>query len=852
MSNSRWLRLALVAGFVISLSTGPFASAEDWPYWRGPRMNGQSAETGLVNDWDPKGGPGSNVLWKRDDLGTRSSPVVFQNRLYILSRHNPESDREQEKVVCLNAKTGDTLWEHPFSVYLSDVPDTRVAWSSPVVDTETGNVYALGVCGRFFCFDGQSGEVLWDHSMSEEYGLLTTYGGRTNFPIVFEDLVIVSGVIIGWGEQAKPSHRFFAFDKRNGQVVWNQGTRPLPYDTTYSAPVLTAFNGQAAMVFASGDGGVHAFQPRTGKPIWKYDVSGRGINTTPLVVGNTVFCGHPEENLDSTAMGAVFAINGGATGDLTGTENELWRVKEMFVGRAAPLQIGDYLYVIDDRAKMHVLNPETGEETDTERMGTMQRSSPVYVDGYIWNIENNGRWFVLKARKDQVTAARKGRLPSGENSDGSIAVSNGRIFIPTSGALYCVGSGEPSSMGEIVDPRGKEADVTDKTPAHLQVVPAESLFYPGVSQDFHVRLYNESGQFLRLADAGEVSFEYDGDGQIDGSTLSIPDTASHQAATITAKVGDLSGTARARVVPSLEWKFDFNDGQVPVQWVGMRYRNVVVDGDLMSDWLEADPIAADAYIYLHSSLVNSGAPKLTFDNTTPAQKWTDFLDYFGYADGENAVRTVEDAKKVFDGPLKKLVDAGVLASAEFGTWERKTPEGETVVEPKLTITPGSHQPANGVMCKIRTIPKGARSQGWFGHDDFSEYTVQADVYGFERSGALPDIGVIGQRYTLDLMGEKQQLQIRTWTPQLRMAKEAPFEWTPHTWYTLKLQTNLEDGQAVLRGKVWKKGESEPDEWLVEATDVIPNTQGSPGMFGNAKTSEILVDNITVTKHKMNP
>lgn len=844
-------RLVLLAVGLATIFGSTFASAEDWPYWRGPRMNGQSAETGLPHDWDPKGGIGSNLLWKREDLGTRSSPVVFNDRVYLLARHNQETDREQEKVVCLDARSGDTLWEQPFSVYLSDVPDTRVAWSSPTVDPETGNVYALGVCGLFQCFDGVSGEVLWDYSMSEQFGLLTTYGGRTNFPVVFEDLVIISGVVIGWGEQAKPSHRFYAFDKSNGQVVWNNSTRPLPHDTTYSAPIISAFDGQAAMVFASGDGGVHAFQPRTGKSIWKYNVSSRGINTTPLVVGDRVYAGHPEENLDSTKMGAFFALNGAASGDLTGTENELWRTKELFVGRAAPLQIGDMLYVIDDRAKMHVLRADTGEETDTERMGTMQRSSPVLIDGYIWNIENNGRWFILKNRKDGVNVVNKGRLPRGENSDGSIAVSNGRIFIPTSGALYCVGSGEPASLGGVDDPRGIESPVADQAVAHVQVVPAESLFYPGVQQQYEARLFNKSGQFLRVANPTEVTFSFDGQGEMSNGVLSVPNSATNHSATVVAKVGANSGEGRVRVVPTLEWKFDFDGGQrVPATWVGMRYRNVVVDGPLLEELREEDPIAADAYIYLHSSLVNIGAPKLTFDNSTPAQKWTGFLDFFGKADGEEAVQSLEQAKTTFDASLQRLVDEGILGSAEITTWERKTPAGETVTEPSLVVTPGAHQPKNGVMCKIRTIPKGARSQGWLGHNDFSDYTIQADFYGYERNGALPDMGLIGQRYTLDLMGEKQQLQIRTWTPQLRMAKEAPFEWKPFTWYRLKLEASIEDGEAVLRGKAWLRGKVEPKDWLLEARDSIPNTQGSPGVFGNAKTSEILVDNIIVTKPKV--
>lgn len=55
--------------------------AEDWPYWRGPEYNGISRETGLIDDWDPKGGPDSNVLWMRDDLGGRSTPTVMEGKL---------------------------------------------------------------------------------------------------------------------------------------------------------------------------------------------------------------------------------------------------------------------------------------------------------------------------------------------------------------------------------------------------------------------------------------------------------------------------------------------------------------------------------------------------------------------------------------------------------------------------------------------------------------------------------------------------------------------------------------------------------------------------------------------------
>jgi outer membrane protein assembly factor BamB len=112
------------------------------------------------------------------------------------------------------------IWEVFTTSSLSDAPAERVGWSSVCGDPTTGKIYLLGLGGHFQCLDGETGKVLWEHSMSEEYGMLSTYGGRTNFPVVFEDLVIVSGVMTGWGEYAVPAHRFIAFDKNTGAAVW--------------------------------------------------------------------------------------------------------------------------------------------------------------------------------------------------------------------------------------------------------------------------------------------------------------------------------------------------------------------------------------------------------------------------------------------------------------------------------------------------------------------------------------------------------------------------------------------------------------------------------------------------------
>ena len=152
---------------------------------------------------------------------------------------------------------------------------------------------------------------------------------------------------------------------------------------------------------------------------------------------------------------------------------------------------------------------------------------------------------------------------------------------------------------------------------------------------------------------------------------------------------------------------------------------------------------------------------------------------------------------------------------------------------------------NKVMVKITTIPKGTRSRCWFGHPALHDYTIQADVRGSSADGRMPDIGLTAQGYALDLQGANQALQIRSWVPQLRMASTVDYEWKADTWYTMKLKAETSSGKVNLYGKIWEKGQAEPDGWTVQAEDLSPNLTGSPGLFGNAKDAELFLDNISV-------
>ncbi|MBA61540.1 MAG: serine/threonine protein kinase [Planctomycetaceae bacterium] len=705
----------------------------DWTFWRGPGSNGISPETGLVDDWDPNGGPGSNVSWKRTDLGSRSTPVTMNGRLYMLCRAERESSREREQVVCLNAATGETIWTNVFNVWLSDVPDTRVGWSNVTADPETGNIYALGVCGLFQCINGETGETIWSMPLHERFGLLSTYGGRTNTPVIVDNQVIISSIVIGWGEMAKPAHRFIAFDKASGEVIWFNGTRPLPYDTTYSTPTVTALAGQRSLVFGSGDGAVWAIQPRTGNHIWQYKFSRRGLNVSPLVVGDKVFSGHSEENVVGTSMGAVVGIDATGTGDVT-KSHELWKYEEVMMGKSSPIAIDNRLYCFDDRAKVYVYDLQTGDQIGRKQaLGRVMRGSPLYADGKIYAVGNSGNWAIFQTHEDDgLVKLASGRLPNSETMAASPVVSHGRLYFATSGGLYCVEDVEKTSAVAESVLQPEEASSDDMAATHVQVVPADALIRPGQSQEYKVLLYNAAGQLIGPAKDAQLSV--DAYGTLEGSTFQSSADVAHVAAYVTATAGELSGRARIRIVPDLPWSFNFDDLTAPpITWVGARYRHVIRE-----------------------------------------------------VDGSNA------------------------------------------------------------MVKITTIPKGTRSRSWMGHSDLSNYTIQADVKGARNNDKMPDIGLTGQGYCLDMQGESQRLQIRTWVPQERMARTLDFAWKEDQWYTMQFRVAVEDGKAVLRAKVWEKGSPEPADWMLEAIDDVPVTQGSPGLYGNAKDAEIYLDNITVT------
>jgi outer membrane protein assembly factor BamB len=617
------------------------AQAGDWSNWRGPEQNGVSRERGLPAKFsaNPKA-KDSNVLWRAPSGGI-STPIVQNGQVYIINRVGKEIT-QQERVQCFDADTGTLKWEHKFNVFLTDIVADRLGWTHMCGDPETGNVYAHGTQGFLICFS-KEGKILWQHSLTEEYGRISGYGGRLVSPMVDGDLVIIGMLNASWGELTVGGTRFVAFDKRTGAVVWWASTGHRPVDTYYSCPAVAVINGERLFISGGGDGGVHAFKVRTGEKVWSYIFGAGAVNVSPVIDGNYVYIGHGEENENNT-QGRVICLD--ASDVKNGQPKLVWEVDGIKAKFASPILHEGRLYIPNEVAVLYCLDAKTGKELWNFQYGQNTKGSPVWADGKIYVTEVDSKFHILepgdKGCNELASVFFRSRGPAPVELNGSPAIANGRIYFLTSTDLWCVGKKE-SNTAEVPEKPKEAPAVKDAKPAFLQVLPAEVGVNPGAEVEFTVLAFDEKGRPL-----GEVEAEWSLAGQLPpvfpiglpsppppktppapppplkgeltqqhGKTTKLtvgkpPMAPANQFGRVVAKVGDLTGYSRIRVAATLPFKADFSkvpEGRTPGGWVNTAGKFAVAklpDGSVVLRKLNVNPspLVSRAHAFI-------GLPNLT-------------------------------------------------------------------------------------------------------------------------------------------------------------------------------------------------------------------------------------------------
>jgi hypothetical protein len=155
------LRLACILALAASLSV-PAAFAGNWPNWRGPNLNGTTADANnLPESW----GVDHNVRWKLElPAWSGSTPVIWEDKVFILSPSKQQAPQEaggraavdgpggQEILLfCISRKNGDVLWKR--EVDTGNWIKMKHNSSSPSPVTDGSHVWAVSGEGAMVAFD---------------------------------------------------------------------------------------------------------------------------------------------------------------------------------------------------------------------------------------------------------------------------------------------------------------------------------------------------------------------------------------------------------------------------------------------------------------------------------------------------------------------------------------------------------------------------------------------------------------------------------------------------------------------------------------------------------------------------
>lgn len=566
----------------------PATATHGWLSWRGPDQNGTSRETGLPTQLD-------DLAWQYD-LAGRGTPVIHDGRLYTLG-YEGDGKNLEEVLLCLDATTGERIWERRFQHFLTDIIYYRFSIGSPTVDPETGNVFCLTSAG-LFCSFTRDGDLRWQHATGSEFGRLVFPNGRTGSPVIDSGLAIIHGTTSGWGPHGPARERFFAFDKETGESVWSSTPGGPPKDISFTMPVLDWENGRRVM-YAGGSGGhLACVDVRTGQPLWRFPMCTGGMSSSAVVHGDTVIAIHGKENLDDSTAGRMVAIRRGSPpapdGSLKdlGKADEAWR-NHLVAFTSSPVLAGNRVYQTVATGELACVDADTGKIYWEHKLAPDQiHASPAFGEGRLYVPMNNGTLFIVEPTDEKPNVIAERQLEG--NCLGAPAICGGRIYVHTTKALYCfAGKGGPVPAAPVM---AQPAPVG--AAAQLQVIPADILMRQGETVQFRVRSLDRNG--ATVADPAEGDIQWSGklsEGvTIDSSgKLTIARDAVPMAGLLKATVGDLAGTARIRIVADTPIAEDFESATLrphpkeagvmfddpPAHWIGAKNKWEVreVDGD---------------------------------------------------------------------------------------------------------------------------------------------------------------------------------------------------------------------------------------------------------------------------------
>ena len=441
------LKGLFIAVVMVASPLNAAETADNWPQWRGPHLNGTSTKArNLPASWSET----ENVFWRTELPGwAAGTPIVWEDTIFVtsaeagftsskgsgfvaaavnrvLSALNLDNDI---LLVAINRKDGSIRWQRAVGEGNKVMMKQNMASPSPV--TDGSHVWVMTGTGTLTCLDFH-GNQIWQRNIQEDYGHFGLLWGYASSPLLRESRLYLQ--VLHGTRTDDPSY-VFAVDAKTGQTLWRV-ERPTDqsWETpdSYSTPMPAEVDGKTRLII-NGGGYVTGHELDTGQELWR----GGGFNPTngsghitvasSLVVGDMVFV--------PSRRKPFIAFRTGGSGDVT-ESHRMWSI-DYGPTVPTPTTDGERLYIVDDRGIGLCLRIKDGSTVwGRSRLepGTYS-ASPILADGKIYATSEDGATTVFEA-DDGFKILSVNKLNN--YTLATPAVAGEQIFIRTAEYLYCI------------------------------------------------------------------------------------------------------------------------------------------------------------------------------------------------------------------------------------------------------------------------------------------------------------------------------------------------------------------------------------------------------------------------------
>ena len=329
---STWTRVPPVSP-ALAVSLGDPAPKRIPMFGEGPSRNMvNTRDRNLPHDWSIGPRDSKHVLWSADLGSVAWGAVVGDGKVFVATNNqkprNPKIQGDRGVLMCFRASDGKFLWQATHdklsSGRVNDWPQMGIG-SMPAVDGK--RLYYVSNRCELICADTEGfadgrndgvqderdtgptdADIVWRLDMMKELKVFPHNLACCSPLVVGDHVFVVTGNSVDEGHINVPEPNapsFLCVNKHTGKVVWadaSPGDRIL--HGQWSSPAYARVHGKDQVIFPGGDGWLYAFEPLTGKRIWKFDANlprppgglgGRGTKNhflaTPVVYEDHLYIG---------------------------------------------------------------------------------------------------------------------------------------------------------------------------------------------------------------------------------------------------------------------------------------------------------------------------------------------------------------------------------------------------------------------------------------------------------------------------------------------------------------------------------------------------------------------------------